>query len=1568
MASAEVPSTTEIRRDRGATEENSMSQKKGKTEAKVDTSLQLQDDESAARQNPSRRRLSSGGLLRKSQKKLTKRPALVRSHTLGALFSSRRKKNSAGCDNVLSKGKFSSTPFQRQNNRDRSHSTPLLPKSEENQDVEVFNNNEEAHQMVMQDEEKDRMQTNDKTVGTSLEHDSDDCSVKSDHDNRDMNKISYPSDDDKVHDLSFDLCSAGVTNDKLSKIQLPSHDIFSRNAHSRYPIRRNKRELRRQSLPVPLRNNPLRRDCESELRSHEELKKYHKIKKDTEKVDGYSHSTFKEGKQSPNTLKGFKTSLLGVFLEQKELGEVDDNNQHFAISQQNRLSSRRFSLPSRIQNVYSGVAENNKPLTDRISKSQDFESDLDKDSENKIIDAQRDYESKENRNARKNSSPHVFLNHLFSNSKSSSKQKHLSSNTPRRTKSLPGLSQLNNSEMEGDFKNKVIFKSTSVNSLDIDRPTQVLDECTGEKMKNEFGHFSKTTFSFDDKNSMNTISTSDLNDEIQQITRCVENVIHDFYKHKEQCDQTSVRYEHEKCTHAKPDKCANTSFVNNMGEFSELQLGLEKEKLKGLGNLATSVEDLEINSKITMSSGELGQDVPPECEDKIMLTEIERSPELSASLESISLEQTTNCIYDSEIKDNYSAPVELQMRDCNGDEMLRNGHLTTGINQELLHSQATEQQDDESSEKKQLVPPGERNANDNLMKGNDSLSNASAVQEPTLHEGSLGAGQINNCSLLDQLAVENFKAGEERAISLHEKSVVEVSKSIKDNDVNNPFCATKVLNFEQNSANKTIPLPKENVEKQSKEVPQHQGSATTSEVTPTIKRAEEKSKYVENSRVILYSVIQSLVEELFCQVQVLNNKTDITTDTISTLTVEKSVAENALGQNENKKVLEKISHTEGGLSIETEQTQNDIIELCVPSGDATVSGTTGHHIKESSPLDVKNIMTNSKTTKEVEEKNSQVEDKEATDKLTAENAVMSRNNEEEIHSKSLDLYLEIECEARDNEEFENAVEEILENVTDVEGETNDNFTEHQLLGSEREHFVNATDVLLQDNVSADFEDIESGKGQNCGSIYPAENGMIQNILTQHEKHKVNSEILRPEMQNINYSECSSVTALEFNEEPQSFDEQDHTMENLTSLNVGNVLQKPIDPESFYSCETEMKITKVPDNQQLCELENAKIENKTVILDSSQPEVEPGLDEGKSRGIVDLVNSSEMSQEKSEKDNIKIIENCFDLSDKLKVESTERMESDSVDRIQLPKIVVPCETVETITREKKSNNKDNASIKQEVKEEPEKHSELDITGNSQNSHEECIIDGNDNNGKPLKLELNESESGESVGSPIERLSQELDAFDISPFNRPRVSTLPLTNHMEKIVEAPCELSPDIEKKEFPEVFSKSLSSEILHLRKTGSLCRDARKRKIGKTQRSFSAPSTTQRGTKHDLYPLREEPEAVELTMEERLKLFEKLLSKSLKTVLEPDFTRSKSPLHRAIAKERFDCVEFLIECGVDINANDESGWPPLHVAVTKGSFDCAVFLVEAGADLGGYTDLVMSEYKRLRKLVYCRTI
>ena len=52
----------------------------------------------------------------------------------------------------------------------------------------------------------------------------------------------------------------------------------------------------------------------------------------------------------------------------------------------------------------------------------------------------------------------------------------------------------------------------------------------------------------------------------------------------------------------------------------------------------------------------------------------------------------------------------------------------------------------------------------------------------------------------------------------------------------------------------------------------------------------------------------------------------------------------------------------------------------------------------------------------------------------------------------------------------------------------------------------------------------------------------------------------------------------------------------------------------------------------------------------------------------------------------------------------------------------------------------------------------------------------------------------------------------------------------------------------------------------------------------------------------------------------------------------------------------------------ESGWPPLHVAVTSGCFDCAVLLVETGADLGGYTDLVMREYKRLRRQVYCRTV
>ena len=78
-----------------------------------------------------------------------------------------------------------------------------------------------------------------------------------------------------------------------------------------------------------------------------------------------------------------------------------------------------------------------------------------------------------------------------------------------------------------------------------------------------------------------------------------------------------------------------------------------------------------------------------------------------------------------------------------------------------------------------------------------------------------------------------------------------------------------------------------------------------------------------------------------------------------------------------------------------------------------------------------------------------------------------------------------------------------------------------------------------------------------------------------------------------------------------------------------------------------------------------------------------------------------------------------------------------------------------------------------------------------------------------------------------------------------------------------------------------------------------------------------------------------------------------------------TPLHGAAKHGHKEIVEFFVEKGANVNAQDKEGWTPLHRAVSNGHKEIVEFFVEKGADIhaqanNGATPLHLAE-EALRK-------
>jgi ankyrin repeat protein len=60
---------------------------------------------------------------------------------------------------------------------------------------------------------------------------------------------------------------------------------------------------------------------------------------------------------------------------------------------------------------------------------------------------------------------------------------------------------------------------------------------------------------------------------------------------------------------------------------------------------------------------------------------------------------------------------------------------------------------------------------------------------------------------------------------------------------------------------------------------------------------------------------------------------------------------------------------------------------------------------------------------------------------------------------------------------------------------------------------------------------------------------------------------------------------------------------------------------------------------------------------------------------------------------------------------------------------------------------------------------------------------------------------------------------------------------------------------------------------------------------------------------------------------------------------SKTPLHYAVAGDHISCVQCLVDCGANVEAQTSSGQTPLHLAAKQGWVDGMRILVDHGAEL-----------------------
>lgn len=101
---------------------------------------------------------------------------------------------------------------------------------------------------------------------------------------------------------------------------------------------------------------------------------------------------------------------------------------------------------------------------------------------------------------------------------------------------------------------------------------------------------------------------------------------------------------------------------------------------------------------------------------------------------------------------------------------------------------------------------------------------------------------------------------------------------------------------------------------------------------------------------------------------------------------------------------------------------------------------------------------------------------------------------------------------------------------------------------------------------------------------------------------------------------------------------------------------------------------------------------------------------------------------------------------------------------------------------------------------------------------------------------------------------------------------------------------------------------------------------------------------------------------------------TLKNVLESSSVDVNEPgvdgfyaLHRAASTGSFECLQYLVTKGAQLEVRDKDGSSPLDAAVYEGEFDCARFLIEKGANIthirDGFTDTKLVKIRGRKRVM-----
>lgn len=78
-------------------------------------------------------------------------------------------------------------------------------------------------------------------------------------------------------------------------------------------------------------------------------------------------------------------------------------------------------------------------------------------------------------------------------------------------------------------------------------------------------------------------------------------------------------------------------------------------------------------------------------------------------------------------------------------------------------------------------------------------------------------------------------------------------------------------------------------------------------------------------------------------------------------------------------------------------------------------------------------------------------------------------------------------------------------------------------------------------------------------------------------------------------------------------------------------------------------------------------------------------------------------------------------------------------------------------------------------------------------------------------------------------------------------------------------------------------------------------------------------------------------------------------------------LHRAASTGSFECLQYLVTKGAQLEVRDKDGSSPLDAAVYEGEFDCAQFLIEKGASIhhirDGFTDTKLVKIRGRKRVM-----